>query len=469
MRRRRPRQEQAERQEQGRAESRHRRRLSAMPGCARAAAARPRRRRSPRAALPAMPAMPIGQARRAMRSPATPRSSSRCDEARALGLRADQAEEAEVAAAQDRLDDAQVEVVLVGEDEVEGARRRRAAPRPRSVSTRSGGCAPARASRARSSPGTPSSRSSIQSTAHVERRERAGDGAADVAGAVQLQVEERRRAPASAPSAAASSGAKASVTAPPQHWPSDGPSAKCRCCGRAGRRAASSARARGDRLQLEVAAADRADSSRRAPPACACRARAAPSRGVRTTSTTTAARPVAAASARGDVAAPPGRSRQACAPAPRSTARRIASRRRRRRAAADRCGGRRRPRPRRGSRRRPRTAAAAAARRRPCCGGCVSATLPACEEARRRTPAGSRWRSGSCRCSAHASSAGRPWRAVVRMPDQLLHRQPAHALDEGALDLADVDRRVERARRRRAARRRAAASTRRSACRRRPR
>ena len=35
-------------------------------------------------------------------------------------------------------------------------------------------------------------------------------------------------------------------------------------------------------------------------------------------------------------------------------------------------------------------------------------------------------------------------RAVVRMPDELFHRQPAHALDEAALDLADVDRRVER-------------------------
>ena len=34
--------------------------------------------------------------------------------------------------------------------------------------------------------------------------------------------------------------------------------------------------------------------------------------------------------------------------------------------------------------------------------------------------------------------------AGLRMPDQLFHRQPAHALDEGAFDLADVDRRVQR-------------------------
>ena len=37
-----------------------------------------------------------------------------------------------------------------------------------------------------------------------------------------------------------------------------------------------------------------------------------------------------------------------------------------------------------------------------------------------------------------------PCRAVGRVPDQLFDREPAHALDEGAFDLADVHGRVER-------------------------
>jgi hypothetical protein len=36
--------------------------------------------------------------------------------------------------------------------------------------------------------------------------------------------------------------------------------------------------------------------------------------------------------------------------------------------------------------------------------------------------------------------------ARLRVPDQFFHRQPTHALDEGAFDLADVDGRVQAAR-----------------------
>ena len=94
------------------------------------------------------------------------------------------------------------------------------------VDRRPGGSAPATArAERRSSPGTPrrARRSSRPRTSSVASSAR--DRAADMAGAVQLQVEAAARLAASVRARAASSGAKRSVTAPPQHWPSEGPSA----------------------------------------------------------------------------------------------------------------------------------------------------------------------------------------------------------------------------------------------------
>ena len=367
-RRRRRRQQQGDRQEQREATS-----SSSRADCPQCPAVldqqlrHHRRRRSPRAPCRRCRRRRSGRSGGRSRSAAMPRSSRRWTKRRALGLRADQAEEGEVAAAQDRLGDAQVERVLVGQHEVERAGRRvphlgldRVDADPADVRR------PGRAER-RSSPGIPSSRSSIQSTSTSSVASSVRDRAADVAGAVELQVEAAARLAGQRASAAASSGAKRSVTAPPQHWPSDGPSAK-RCSLRRGLAAREHRARRGDRLQLEVAAADRAERVVGATPACACRPRAAPSRASATTSTTTARRP-SRQPGDGEIADARGRSRRARRPAPRSP-RAGSPRWSPARAAADRRDGRRPPRPRRGSRRTPRTAAAAAARRPPCCGGC---------------------------------------------------------------------------------------------------
>ena len=92
------------------------------------------------------------------------------------------------------------------------------------------------------------------------------------------------------------------------------------------------------------------------------------------------------------------------------------------------------------ARRTPRSPASAAARRPPWSGGsCPRGSRPSPEVDVEDCRAGRR-RRGSCRSRARGSRS-RP--SVV--PHQLLGGQPAHALDEAALDLADVDRRVERA------------------------
>ncbi len=146
------------------------------------------------------------------------------DELAALGLRADQPEEAEVGAPQDRLGDPQVEVVAVRQHQVERAGRCR----------RDLALDPVDADRA--DVRRPRHRGAVDQRgrelvlalvdpvdAHVHRRERARDRAADVAGAIELQVKARRgRGPAA--SASLSSAESDSVTAPPQHWPSAGPS-----------------------------------------------------------------------------------------------------------------------------------------------------------------------------------------------------------------------------------------------------
>ena len=111
-------------------------------------------------------------------------------EARALGLRADQAAEGEVIAAQDRFDDAQVECVLVGQDQEERAggsvrdlaldRVDRDAPNVRR---------PGRAERGRVGEAFVALVEPVDGD--VERREQGRDRAADVAGAVQLEVKQR--------------------------------------------------------------------------------------------------------------------------------------------------------------------------------------------------------------------------------------------------------------------------------------
>ena len=191
-------------------------------------------------------------------------------------------------------------------------------------------------------------------------------------------------------------------------------------------------------------------------------ARAAPSRATASTSTTIAGRPssshwqaMRAGRGRSCARSLPARSRPhrvdraqdrlAASPA---------------RAAADRRGARRPPRPHRGSRRTPRTAAAAAARRPPCCGGCCPRRCAFSNSAHvehRRAVVGGRDLVGARRV--------RHQQAGLRMPDQLFHRQPAHALDEARPRPGRCRWPGSASGRRRAARRRAAASIRRSACR----
>ncbi len=73
--------------------------------------------------------------------------------------------------------------------------------------------------------------------------------------------------------------------------------------------------------------------------------------------------------------------------------------------------------------------------------------------------AGGRCRPGSCRWRAHG------WQPAWRVEHQLLGGQPAHALNEAAFDLAEVDGRVQRAADSREGCRRARPVSRRSACR----
>ena len=353
---------------------RHRRRLSAMPGCARAAAGRSTPAAITSGSLPAMPSMPIGQVRRAMRSAAMPRSSSRWTELRALGLRADQAAEGEVAAAEDRLDDAQVERMLVGEDEEERARRRM--PHLGLDRVDRDPADPRR-------PGEPgvvvagnsSSRSSNQSTSTSSVASRVRDRPADVAGAVQLQVEQRRGRRASARAPAASSGAKR------ERRPRRRSTGRARGRARSARSCASGFAARAASRaprRSPSARGGRRRSCRRLrarSPACACRARAAPSlraarprrrppRGARRRPGAGGSRIARSITARHPPAPPSPR-----AGSPRSSP-------------APRSGGSsampaRPPRPHRGSRRTPRTAAAAAARRSALLRWMLSATLRA--------------------------------------------------------------------------------------------
>ena len=178
------------------------------------------------------------------------------DELRALGLRADQAAEGEVAAAQDRLDDAQVERMLVGEDEEERTGRRMPDLGLDRVDRHA---ADARR------PGRTKTRRRREFLValvepvdfDIERRQPAGDRPADMAGAVQLQVEQRcGRRPVFERCCierreAHRHGAAAAL-------PERRPECEVLLVRRA--LAAFEHRARGcDRLQLQVAAADRAD------------------------------------------------------------------------------------------------------------------------------------------------------------------------------------------------------------------
>ena len=177
------------------------------------------------------------------------------DELRTLALRADQAAEGEVAAAQDRLDDPQVERVLVGEDEEERAGRRM--PHLGLDRIHRDPADPRRPGRAeRRGRGELLVARVEPVDLDVERREGAGDRPADVAGPVQLQMEERRGFwPASERfGSERREGERHRAAAA---LPERGPEREVALL--AFTSAAREQRSRrGDRLQLQVAAADRA-------------------------------------------------------------------------------------------------------------------------------------------------------------------------------------------------------------------
>ena len=177
------------------------------------------------------------------------------DEPRALGLRADQAAEGEVAAAEDRLDDAQVERVLVGEDEKEGARRRMSHFGLDRVDRDLAD--PPRPGRAERGGGRELLVARVEPVdLDVERGEPAGDGAADVAGAVQLETKQRLgRGPAGERFGIERREGERDRTA--AALPERGAEREVALLALAS--AAGHQRScRGDRLQLQVAAADRA-------------------------------------------------------------------------------------------------------------------------------------------------------------------------------------------------------------------
>ena len=234
---------------------------------------------------------PIGQVRRSIALGArrrAPRAGARS--VARLVFEPIRPQKREVAAAQDRLGDAQVERVLVGEDEVARAGRCVRDLAPRRCRSRCGGCAPATASRASSPSGKPSSRSVEPVDVDVERRQQRRDRAADVAGAVQLQVKQRR---ARRPARERRRRRAARTRASPRR----------RSTGRATGRARTTARcaARSRRAPASARAAVIAFSSRWPPPivptrsrrrrrACACRRSRGTEPRAATTSTTTAGR-----------------------------------------------------------------------------------------------------------------------------------------------------------------------------------
>ena len=279
----------------------------------------------------------------------------------------------------------------------------------------------------------------------VDRRRRASPAASRSRGRRgrrRTAADERAaRSPASAPAPRRRAARARSVTAPPQHWPSAGPSANDCSLGC-------------DAPLASIARAVVIAFSSRCPPPIVptlrradqhARADVARHRAARRDDLDDDRRPAVGQPLGGAIA----QQRLAHARRRLHGVDRAQDRlgRRRRRAAADRRGARRPPRPRRGSRRRPRTAAAAAARRPPCCGG---SSRPGCRRRRtvlpeahvedRRAVVGGRDLVGARRVREEQPAGA----AVFGCQTSSSRRQPAHALDEAALDLADVDRRVER-------------------------
>jgi hypothetical protein len=178
------------------------------------------------------------------------------DELRALGLRADQAAEGEVVAPEDRLDDAQVECMLVGEDEKERAGRR--VPHLGLDRVDRDLANPRRPGRAERGGGREFLVARVEPVdLDVERREPAGDGPADVAGAVQLQAEQgRSRRPARERSGIERCKGERHRTAAALAERGAEREAALLSTASADREQRSR---RGDRFQLQVTAADRAD------------------------------------------------------------------------------------------------------------------------------------------------------------------------------------------------------------------
>ncbi len=153
--------------------------------------------------LPAMPGTPIGQVMRAIASGAMPRSSKRCMKRWRLVFEPIRPEVAEVGAAQDRFGDAQVQVVLVRQHEVERAGRR-VAHFGFDASTQGCGSAPGRAAFVQRGGGEFLFALVEPVDADMQRRERVHDRAPDMAGAVELQMRTTARAAGQRASAAAS-------------------------------------------------------------------------------------------------------------------------------------------------------------------------------------------------------------------------------------------------------------------------
>jgi len=116
------------------------------------------------------------------------------DEPGSLGLRADQSEEAEVGALQDRLADAHVELVLVRQHEVERARRREPHLALDGVDADLADViGPRQSRRVLEEVGRELAFALVDPVdEHVQRGERTHDRAADMPGAVELQMKARR-------------------------------------------------------------------------------------------------------------------------------------------------------------------------------------------------------------------------------------------------------------------------------------
>ena len=399
-----------------------------------------RERRDHRRPLVARAAPPIGQTSRASSAVAEAELAQAALEARPLGARADQAEIGEVAAPQHRLADLEVERVAVGQDEI-GARPP-APPRPRPAAGRSTHDLGARraagsenSSRAAVDPahaGTaaaPAPRASARPTWPAPNSSTCGSRcrAARLAAPRARRRRPRRRARSSSVDVAA---AALADRGPERQLERAAPPRRSPACARALR----------DRLPLQPAAADRADrwpravtsiaapASRGVEPlaAATCTSTTGSPRGEQLRAATAASEVMRAASA---ARALPSSLDARSAPAPASPAGRAAGR-------AD-------------------SPPMLAIASESACSTEIASISGGSPTALERKIVASRFSRPPSRRMLKTRGRSRAGRDLVGagrvgpqppllVPPQLLGGQPAHALDEAALDLADVDRRVQR-------------------------